>query len=468
MSSSSLEHQGKEPSENLTFYMESAPHRSKKKSNRTSDKHANTITLLSIPNEILFQIIDEVCPDGIESFALCCKTIYGLAQNTIKLHNSCKQEFSRGCLHWANHLHLPPDFGVAKIVRYARAAPYVKGLLITRRTYFEDSGSSLNPAQIIGLDGLTTRDREWRQFFDASRCHYIPDCDVDLWQEMLESADEAFVTSMLLAQLPNLQRASFRGVYNSVPIVQMVGSISASPNLGIGALSKLTHAEIHNHNRDYDPVGLYESFALLPSMRHLNIESFGRGTFSHGPATSSVSNLRHIEMRFGAFEMQAFVDLLSRAQSLESFSYYYFRADFSPHQLATLVRLLEKYACYSMQHLSLTANEWLDKKLTEKDEIYVESFHGFERLESIEINIEMIIRCVNGKWVAPRLVDMLPRSLKELRFADIAYATKINEKIWSMTRIVEGMFTGLRAEGGAFAKPTNHHFQRSRRDKMAA
>ena len=50
--------------------------------------------LLSLPNELLLQIIEETFPEGIESFSRCCRTIYNLSGKTLKQHQLHKARYS--------------------------------------------------------------------------------------------------------------------------------------------------------------------------------------------------------------------------------------------------------------------------------------------------------------------------------------------------------------------------------------
>ena len=52
-----------------------------------------TPTLTGLPPELLVEIIPHVLPEGFESLALTCKTIYGLCKAFIEHHNRLRQQF---------------------------------------------------------------------------------------------------------------------------------------------------------------------------------------------------------------------------------------------------------------------------------------------------------------------------------------------------------------------------------------
>lgn len=67
--------------------------------------------LLALPNEVLFNIIEQLLPDDILHFALSCKLIQALSQGSLTLYRECKQKYSvvkfHGCPEWDSVSALP-------------------------------------------------------------------------------------------------------------------------------------------------------------------------------------------------------------------------------------------------------------------------------------------------------------------------------------------------------------------------
>ena len=68
-------------------------------------------TLLSLPNEIVLNIIEELLPDDLPYFALSCKRMQALSQNSLISYHECKKKYAvvkfHGCPEMDNESHLP-------------------------------------------------------------------------------------------------------------------------------------------------------------------------------------------------------------------------------------------------------------------------------------------------------------------------------------------------------------------------
>ncbi len=388
-------------------------------------------TLLTLPNETLLQIIAETCPDGIEELVLCCKRLHQLAQESMKQHKADRKQYWGRFLTWPRNLELRYGFEPAQpiclseILFRPRIAYYVQHLCVSHKQL---SGPPRASQPLYSL-AMTTQDSAWRDFFARSRCTYISDMDSAHWQEALDRADVQTVTSSLLMLLPNLRTfyltlfndsSKISGVVNSiVNASQSVDRMHASDT----PLSKLCYLRVSHVNR-LATTGLWESFAMLPSMRCMRHGDFIREDFERWRSQEpGRSDIKELCFEFGDLSMETLTRLCGHTKSLETFVYNDKYARYAEDKtedacnLSVLASLLQAHAGHSLKELCLTIQEpryFVDPYVRNFVQNFPGPLRGFDRLEKVEITFNALLLNNAGTLDVPYLVDILPASLREL------------------------------------------------------
>ena len=269
---------------------------------------------------------------------------------------------------------------------------------------------------------MTAQDSAWQDFLAISKCPYISDEDSGHWQEMLDRADVQTVTALLLTLLPNLRTFFLADFADSSKIVRVVNKIATAHQSGdrIDAqsipLSKLCFFRASWGN-PLAHIGLWDNFAMLPSMRCLRNGPFKREYLerwhSHG---SGSSNITEVHFDRACLPIEILRRLCSHIKSLEKFVYNHVRGGIASQgcgTLSDLASLLQTYAGHSLKELCLSIDE-SDRPNDQFVPNFVGPLQGFEQLEKIEIEFYALVRENAGKLVVPKLADILPASIHEL------------------------------------------------------
>ena len=254
--------------------------------------------------------------------------------------------------------------------------------------------------------------------------------------------DVSSVTAMSLAQLPNLHDMHFRNLSDKEPICDMICNIilkereNATRGLNTGALSKLTHVTSENLRRNCESIGFYESFVMLPSMRHLIIKDINsfynlKQTFTQWPESFS-SGLTHLELYMDPLQKRNLSELMSCLQSLQSFSYR-LCGERLGFDFGQLISLIQTHLGSTLLHLMLNVGSTPQATYRSGHEIRCKcgggvrrsTFTKSEKLETLEIQMEMLMDRLEESYGTPRLVDIMSRSLKELRIVESNKAKRL-------------------------------------------
>lgn len=218
--------------------------------------------LLDLPEGLLLKIVKHTCPNGIEDLVLCCKFLYNKSSKLIAEHNANKKKYS--ILRWPPNSrwnHADTDVVPATqehpaclsdLLFEPHLAPYVRRLDCLT-DYDDRSRTRLKPFPNLPM---TTRDPVWREFFDVTKCPYIPEPALRVWSHRLDRCYLESVSALLLAKLPELQDLTMHDVQDGSWIYTMLRGISlanktvAGYGKQQGALSKLRHVHgLHlSHN----------------------------------------------------------------------------------------------------------------------------------------------------------------------------------------------------------------------------
>ena len=321
--------------------------------------------LLDFPNEILENILDKSLPDGIESLAVCCKRLYACAGEAIKLHNTLRSTFSSSRLVLSSELPNGDDFGIAALLESPRGTAYVKTLCITKLARTRAEVIAITSGHRTHNPGSDS-DPAWRAFFDISKCicqpcprrppppeSEVPQEELDQWlleepdtflapgsasydvptrmmfhHWKFEECDEITTTaSILLNLLPNLRHVILEGLNEASTIIDTVRrNARLSHSLPVDCrhsapLSRLTDLSVLHMGKS---PGLYENFAMLPSMRSITI-GHGRSLTNAGSdrtlsslGSSKVESITIMNTEFAIEDLRGLVDYV---RPLRSFSY---------------------------------------------------------------------------------------------------------------------------------------------------
>ncbi|KAL6719747.1 hypothetical protein ACLMJK_001668 [Lecanora helva] len=375
---------------------------------QSQPKHGNHSAkgFCSLPNEILLQIIDESCLDGIESLACSCRRLYTLAEKAIKQHNSDKRRFSYRRLEWPRGEDSENSFSIQELLLNPRRAFYVKEVRITK-------GKSTDPARSVkqpfGCQPLTISD-DARQ--DSGLGPYAPISNTGGWRQRLLNGNVKTVAAMLLVSLPNLTKLIVDNPHDTAVLSKMVCSIvrvnyrttSVIPGHA-PSLSKFSYLQVSNGGLNACNTGLQMEIATLPPMHALFLTFCQSSQLDPGPSLVAKSSLTEIDLSVVSVHPSHICRLLSHIQSLQRFKYQF--CDNRPqHNPATIIQALEEYASHSLTDLEviMSTQSVEDTKVGSEWSVY--TLCAFQKLRRIKIDLGMIVRLEADKVMFTSLMDV--------------------------------------------------------------
>ncbi|KAL9628015.1 MAG: hypothetical protein Q9204_006173 [Flavoplaca sp. TL-2023a] len=377
------------------------------------------LDLLSFPNEIITQVIDELDLTDTWSVAQTSKTIHHVSQPVMKRHREHKAKYSIVRLGEpymddddTTFEGSPPLVFFEQIVREPRIASYVTDLRLSLldNDYRPDQQ---RPAAILSA----IDDRPWAGD------------DVAL----LIPTGQAHQVAFLLTLLPNLRSMAMRCMSDEfVPITEMVWKIAqANQNISSAAhgkaLSKLTKISIEHHDDENgQDLVFFASFMSLPSMRSLNgrmiygeangqvaIDAYP-GTTLHDARAVKHNQIDEIKMLYSSIDSTSWELILKPIENLKRFTYEHAGAVVGSAEYDGLgiAEHLRKYASHSLQHLDLTC----DMGYNEEDQ-FVGDLRKFKLLRTLRLNAKAFCPEVDDWRSRPeveydRLADTLPTSIQ--------------------------------------------------------
>lgn len=90
-------------------------------------------TLFLLPNELLYQVMHETIPDGIEGLSLTCKDLYGLATLYLEQHRANKRRYST--INLLAESSIVPFHLLEEILSTPRVVLYPKTVIIGPRSF---------------------------------------------------------------------------------------------------------------------------------------------------------------------------------------------------------------------------------------------------------------------------------------------------------------------------------------------
>ncbi|KAF2202682.1 hypothetical protein GQ43DRAFT_391657 [Delitschia confertaspora ATCC 74209] len=304
--------------------------------------------LLDLPGELIDEIINYTCPDGLESFALSCKAVYQRAYTQMEKHNALRTQWQHTrndtTARYADSLRI-----LSKICAAPRIGWYIEQLDLWDKR--------------VGVEGEVVDDfREDSEVMERVRSavrasSFLRDAgvDADEWWEKITVEDDdgadpddwlgtPFTDVFLLSLLPNLRELQlYRGTYfgpvqpppnDEVLLVKVLDAIVARANSdnedgGEKALGKLRTILpfLAEGYEERAPLQCLEPFLRLHSLQELfgvsliAVEDGYTGVPFSWLHPGQISYLKRIELAYCCMDSEGIWTLLSRTPHLTSFAY---------------------------------------------------------------------------------------------------------------------------------------------------
>ncbi|KAK4956596.1 hypothetical protein LTR10_006123 [Elasticomyces elasticus] len=420
--------------------------------------------LLELPVELLDTIIEFTLPEGLESFALSCRTVYNVGKDHVRAHNVYKQRWTR--FRYDNRCNtdhgfkLPMELLVA-VYEDPLIASYIQFADFWQKDFDQEQiarrkkrvlGDDTNLAAIGGLLGQS---------------HYLRQANQDPEQWLADMRDEGedgdeepetykgpnysinMATILLLTLLPNLRELILPNEWQSLPypytsrpdeqlwsvldVITREASLRLSSNASLSRLvTILPYARISYEDRN----GLIEMSPFLPikSVEHMHIancvavDDGYEGIPFTWRNTGRSSNLRIVELAGCCINSCGITELVKHTPHLTTLKYSHdvkWQACQYDWDAGNFVRAIEQHCGSTLQTLAVTIDKLRGMVVTG-----IVSMHGFKCLESVELDIMVFAGPPpdSGKRQGmpgedykldvshvPRLTDILPRTIKHVK-----------------------------------------------------
>ncbi|KAI4228909.1 MAG: hypothetical protein L6R40_008093 [Gallowayella cf. fulva] len=393
--------------------------------------------LLSLPNETITQVIDDLDLTDTWSLAQTSKIIYQLSRPALHRHGVHKNKYSivrlgppsinpDGTGFDGSH----PLFFLEKILEDPRIAFCVRKLHLLswsdERNYKCDHFEKEQTQLATTMSTIGTKLAAL-----GGNCPWLSEPLRHAWKEaLLVPNNQAHQSALLLTMLPNLQSMTMIGICDyCAPITEMVFAIvdanrDQSSPVHQKALSKLMNITIDHWDSEFDQdIVVFAPFAALPSMRSLHGRMINGDSNESEIAISTLddnhgrkmqrSQTEEIKMLYSEIDSKSFERILKPVENLKRFTYGHYGAlnGDVEYDCFAIMALLRKYACHTLQHIDLTC----DMGAT-RDEQYVGDLKSFRVLRVLRLNAMAF--CLNYR-VPPKflrsyvsLIDALPESIQ--------------------------------------------------------
>ena len=405
-------------------------------------------SLLTLPTEILQNIIAQVNPDDLVSFCVCCKELNGAAVLHLGKHRERIETYSE--LHYSGCFGHGDDDHPVQLLRDicldGQIAFYPKILSITCCEVPVDMDDP-NYEMSLSDEDLQAKhqdDAMFKEVFDEFRSIIVEKLskmlghnakNMNIWRQRFERGTRGAVLCLLLLLLPNLERlhlsdSEFEGrILKDMLDLIAADSQGSHPASGVFALSKLSEVFLDGIEDDGDRCHILSPLAALPSLRCIVAESViddpTEDRFYEGlkwPYDQHLSRVTVLSLQLSRLKVSSFSRLLGGIQSLKSFEYdCYRRRERDDVQVLDIVGILLEHAQASLEYVAFTGlRDWHcfgDHNLR--------LFKEFAVLKEIRLHSAYYLK--DGKdyewsndgesfrdWYddIDRLVDLLPRSIK--------------------------------------------------------
>ena len=221
------------------------------------------MSIQSLPNELLLQILDYVELYEVPSFSGTCRRFQVLAVERMALHKIAQQQYS--------DITTKPENALGTLLaldQFPGVNRYPSLLCAESSPFTSQTGKSLHPLELQRVDILLRRSSS------------LSKADVDYWMEQLSSAPNyELVIALLLALLPNITelRIDLVDLRTSVLyLTKMIKGLGENAEEKSQNLSKLRYLFIDGHSRDTEsprvsgkPVQFIAETIALPNLEEM-------------------------------------------------------------------------------------------------------------------------------------------------------------------------------------------------------
>ena len=404
--------------------------------------------LLSLPNELTTQVIDELDLTDTWSFARTSKDIYNLSQSAMQRHREYKEKYSIICLgppvldHDGNDDGTTfdgghPLFFLERIIRDPRIACYVTDLRLSRCGQRLFQGKAFRKQQERLATIITALGTEIAAL--GANCPWLNESRRLHWQEaLLAHPNQAYYAALLLILLPNLRSLAMKGMcYDCEPISELVEAIGKanrdrSSAVHESALSKLRSISInHCDTEDGQDITVYTPFVPLPSLRSLHGRMICEDFFKDYPPSPLVagdirpirqSQIEEIKIFYSGVSSEAWRWLLKPIKNLKKFTYEHGGSvvGYVDYDCFGIVAILREHACHSLEHLDLTCILGYHE-----DEQYVGDLKAFYNLRVLRLHAAAFCSYDEDEEITDRkylrLADLLTASIEAITLVSGSY-----------------------------------------------
>ncbi len=411
-----------------------------------------TMGLLDLPPEILDLIIDRTAPDGLESFVLSCKTVYGRAGSQIRQHNALRRAWSH-TTHMSRSRRCDTLAILHDISREPIVAEYIETLSLWDRRSDNEKLHDTSPRT------FREDEEEMEKIKGLLRyAEYYADADEEeWWGHILEEdragdqphTDKLYATVALLSLLPNLKTLQLPDRWHEVregegaeALVSHVQSLVAMSNTNGHRKKPLARLEtlLPFVEEGYDTrVGLQciAPFLTLKSIRNLYAVSCVAVDKDWGGIPfdwlnpNAKSPLTRVEFAYCCMDATGLSAFLENTPALEVFKYsHQTKWDGLEHDwnAGEMLEALANYNSNTIVELAITIDE-LHGDIVNG----LSSFLRFTKLQKLEVDVECFCgppvesgqRKGRDSYIPPGqrawghsdipcMGDMLPPSIREL------------------------------------------------------
>lgn len=424
--------------------------------------HYTMDTLLSLPNELLDRIINDVHIDDIEAFSSCCKEVKLLAAVRHGKHLARKFNFPTIAIEPMNG----PEDHSSEDSDDTRVQLIPTSLL---RDFLMDEENTLYPRSMFIGNVITIRDDE-EEMRSALVTTYLqqhrgledkivakvmqiqktlypekPALEAQDWIDLITKGNSDATASLLVTLFPNVKTLSMLHRHTDperllVRTLERLTSAAAKDGpRALDAFRELSEVNIRAVSYRGDADGkLIAVFMILPSMRVIKGYRlrWSADDWSSEPVTSSV---KEISLECSQIHSNPFISCLKRIETLQRFTYDLLctRGSTILWEPRLIVKALRKYAWRTLVHLELTGEARSLSADPADGEPFIGTLRSFQVLESIRLMSMMLFKPIDGEdidesediirntsenFVGPtslveprRLVDFLPSSARKLQ-----------------------------------------------------
>ena len=328
-------------------------------------------TLLSLPDDILVEIIEDTRPDNIRSFVRCCKSMWILGARVLQHHQQDMDRFQDSKI----DLFFPmsrrgaithPYTFLSDILLKPRRALYVKNLSVEDAITLNSTLVQSLKATHSELVSVMVDEPCGLLFRGIVECPYIHDDATSKWVASFRRGDTYEAACLALTLLPNLEVLSLKNFWEGKSHAEMILEIlktNQSPHCKIPdplPLHKLHTAIIDNatsYSQPFEDYGIHEMCMMLPSLRKIHAKrtvcDFDNWPSGDGfPIESKVTDIVIEESSISA---ESFARLFSRTKCLQSLTYGFLNWSHGhgDRTAMSFKETLGQYAAHTLTHFEL-------------------------------------------------------------------------------------------------------------------